>query len=109
MNRRSRTQEVPHGVDAAAWAQRTPFEQAVYRTVAAIPRGQTRSYGWVARRLGRPGAARAVGNALHGNPFAPRIPCHRVVKADGTLGGFADGPRRKAALLRAEGARLSRA
>ena len=65
-----------------------PFYQAVWRLVTTIPTGETRTYGWVARRLGRPGAARAVGRALAANPFAPRIPCHRVVKADGSLGGY---------------------
>lgn len=68
-----------------------PFYRAVWRLVATIPSGETRTYGWVARRLGRPGAARAVGRALAANPFAPRIPCHRVVKADGSLGGYS-GP-----------------
>jgi methylated-DNA-[protein]-cysteine S-methyltransferase len=56
----------------------------------------------VARRIGRPGAARAVGNALGRNPFAPRVPCHRVVRANGSIGGFAGGPDKKRRLLRAE-------
>ena len=98
-----RTGSPPRGLPPAVWARLTRFEQAVYRVVAAIPRGQTRSYGWVARRLGRPTAARAVGNALHRNPFAPRIPCHRVVAADSTLGGYAGGLARKRTLLRREG------
>lgn len=82
----------------------TRFEERVYAVVRRIPRGQTRSYGWVARRLGNPGLARAVGQALHRNPDTTRTPCHRVVRSDGSLGGYALGPRRKAALLRAEGA-----
>lgn len=103
---RTHSGRVPRGVAPGAWSRLTAFERAVYRAAAAIPRGQTRSYGWVARRIGRPGAARAVGNALHRNPFAPRIPCHRVVRADGTLGGYAGGPARKRSLLRREGAPL---
>ena len=81
----------------------TPFEEAVYRVVRRIPRGQTRSYAWVARQLGDPRLARAVGNALHRNPDAPRVPCHRVVRADGRLGGFARGAAAKRTLLRTEG------
>ena len=65
-----------------------PFSQAVWKTCAQIPRGETRTYGWIARRIGRPGAARAVGQALGKNPFAPAVPCHRVVGADGSLTGF---------------------
>ena len=61
----------------------TAFERRVYTTIRRIPRGQTRSYGWVARQLGQPGAARAVGLALQRNPCAPRVPCHRVVRSDG--------------------------
>jgi O-6-methylguanine DNA methyltransferase len=87
--------------------QPTPFEESVYAVVRRIPRGQTRSYRWVAQQLGNPGLARAVGNALNRNPYAPRVPCHRVVRADGSLGGFARGPARKRTLLRREGWRPS--
>ena len=66
----------------------TPFQQAVWHACMKIPKGQTRSYGWVAEQIGKPGAARAVGSALGKNPFAPIVPCHRVIKSDGTLGGF---------------------
>ncbi len=64
------------------------FERAVYREVAKIPCGETASYGEIARRVGRPGAARAVGAAMAVNPVPIVIPCHRVVRADGGLGGF---------------------
>ena len=94
----------PPGVDAAAWKRLTPFQRLVYQAVCRIPTGRVRSYQWVARRIGRPRAARAVGTALNRNPFAPRVPCHRVVRADGSLGGFAGGPARKRRLLRREGA-----
>ena len=77
----------------------TPFEEAVYAVVRRIPKGRTRSYRWVAEQLGNPGLARAVGNALNRNPYAPEVPCHRVIHADGSLGGFARGVARKRALL----------
>ena len=65
------------------------FFQKVWRACAAIPAGETRTYLWIARKIGKPGSARAVGRALAQNPFAPIIPCHRVIKTDGTLGGYA--------------------
>ena len=65
----------------------TVFEMAVYDAVRQVPRGQVISYGEVARRISR-GTARSVGTALAKNPFAPEVPCHRVVRADGSLGGF---------------------
>lgn len=82
------------------------FDQAVWKACAEIPRGQTRSYGWIARRIGRPGAARAVGGALGRNPFAPAVPCHRVVGADGRLTGYSGrgGVAAKRRLLEREGA-----
>ena len=92
----------PRGVPAAAWARLTDFQRRVYAAICRIPPGETRSYQWVAERIGRPRAARAVGNALHRNPFALKIPCHRVVRADGSLGGYAGGPAKKRALLHAE-------
>ena len=81
----------------------TVFEERVYAVVRRIPRGQTRSYRWVAERLGNPALARAVGNALNRNPYAPQVPCHRVIRASGALGGFAGGPHRKRTLLLQEG------
>ena len=81
----------------------TRFEEQVYAIVRRIPKGRTRSYRWVAERLGNPALARAVGNALHHNPFAPKVPCHRVVRADGSLGGYAGGPSKKRRLLQREG------
>ena len=90
-------------VPSKRWRTPTPFEEAVYRVVRRIPKGQTRSYRWVAERLGDPKLARAVGNALNRNPYAPRVPCHRVITSDGSLGGFARRSRKKLALLREEG------
>jgi len=79
------------------------FEKAVYCAVLGIPEGEARSYIWVARSIGRPRAARAVGNALNKNPYIRVVPCHRVVKSDGTIGGFSRGVAEKKKLLRAEG------
>jgi len=67
------------------------FTQAVWRAVMRIPPGETRSYAWVARSIGRPRAWRAVARALARNPFAPVVPCHRVIRSDGSPGGYS-GP-----------------
>jgi O-6-methylguanine DNA methyltransferase len=80
----------------------TDFEKAVYAAVMTIPCGQTRSYAWVARAVGRPKSARAVGNALNKNPLAPFVPCHRVIASDGSIGGFREGLKKKITLLRKE-------
>lgn len=69
----------------------TKFQWKVLSVTATIPLGQTRSYKWVAERIGRPKAARAVGQALRRNPFPLLIPCHRVIKEDGSFGGYAGG------------------
>lgn len=74
--------------------------------MAKIPRGQTRTYGQVAAAAGRPGAARAVGTIMAHNLDTKRVPCHRVVRADGKVGDYAfGGPAKKLALLKREGAR----
>jgi methylated-DNA-[protein]-cysteine S-methyltransferase len=80
----------------------TSFQQSVWRTVRHIPRGETRSYGWVASQIGLPNAARAVGQALKRNPVPIVIPCHRVVAGNGTLGGFSGGVKIKKFLLQLE-------
>ena len=73
--------------------------------VAKIPRGQTRTYGQVAAAAGRPGAARAVGTIMSKNRDTKRVPCHRVIRADGKVGDYAfGGPKKKLALLKREGA-----
>ena len=81
----------------------TPFQKRVYRTVSAIPLGQTRSYKWVAKKIGAPRSYRAVGQALNKNPYLRTIPCHRVIKNDGSLGGFSKGKKAKMKLLKGEG------
>lgn len=80
----------------------TPFERDVLAATATIPYGEVRSYKWLAERVGRPGAARAIGNALHNNPVPVIIPCHRIVKSDGSLGGYAFGAAWKTRLLALE-------
>lgn len=81
----------------------TPFQRKVWRILRRIPYGQTRSYAWVARRIGCPRATRAVGAACGANPAPILVPCHRVVRSDGSLGGFSAGLKMKRALLRLEG------
>ncbi len=76
-----------------------PFSRAVLNLTAKIPYGETRSYQWLARRLGRPRAARAVGNALARNPLPIIIPCHRVVRVDGSFAAFVLGSGWKKRLL----------
>lgn len=83
----------------------TPFAAKVYAVVAKIPKGSVMTYAEVARRIGNPHAVRAVGNALNRNPYPKdKVPCHRVVRSDGTVGGYAWGTPKKRALLRREGA-----
>ena len=64
------------------------FYQKVWKACLQIPKGETRTYGWIARKIGSPHSARAVGTALGKNPFAPRIACHRVIRSDGSMGGY---------------------
>jgi O-6-methylguanine DNA methyltransferase len=82
------------------------FDRAVLLTVLTIPRGEVRSYAWVANEIGEPRAAKDVGLALGQNPIPLLIPCHRVIYSDGRLGGYIFGPRAKRALLLAEGVEL---
>jgi methylated-DNA-[protein]-cysteine S-methyltransferase len=77
----------------------TPFERRVWDEVRAIPYGQTATYAEIARRIGSPGACRAVGRANGRNPIAVIVPCHRVVGSDGSLTGYAGGLETKRALL----------
>lgn len=80
----------------------TEFEKKVLRIAAKIPLGQVRSYKWVAQKAGRPKAFRAVANALRKNPYTVIIPCHRVVKSSGELGGYSRGRKMKAGLIKLE-------
>jgi methylated-DNA-[protein]-cysteine S-methyltransferase len=83
------------------------FQKRVLCAEHAIPRGRLSTYGRIARHLGVPGAARAVGSALANNPFPILIPCHRVVRSDGTVGDYRGGNAMKRALLALEGVEIS--
>ena len=82
----------------------TPFQQSVWQALLAIPRGGTRSYAQIARQVGKPQAARAIGAAVGRNPVSIIVPCHRVLGTGGSLTGYAGGLERKTALLKLEGA-----
>lgn len=82
----------------------TPFQRRVWTALREIPPGTTTSYGALARAIGRPTAFRAVAAANGQNPISIVIPCHRVIAADGTLGGYGGGLERKRTLLTLEGA-----
>lgn len=86
----------------------TPFEVAVLRKALEIPRGQVRPYSWIAQEIGHPGASRAAGSALAGNPAPVLIPCHRVVRGDGVIGNYIFGAEVKRALLTEERANIDR-
>lgn len=83
----------------------TPFQREVWRALLTIPEGEVRTYAQLAVQIGRPNAARAVANACAKNPYAPEVPCHRVVRSDGGLGGYSGegGVEAKRALLLSEG------
>ncbi len=81
----------------------TKFQKRIYERLMGIPYGRIVSYGDIADEMGEPGAARAVGQAVGANPLPIIVPCHRVVRSDGKLGGYSGGLRQKVALLRIEG------
>lgn len=91
------------GFDLELAPQGTPFQLSVWRALKQIPYGQTRSYGELARVIGRPKASRAVGAANGSNPLPIVVPCHRVIGSTGKLTGFGGGLDTKAALLTLEG------
>jgi methylated-DNA-[protein]-cysteine S-methyltransferase len=92
--------------DKLDFSRATSFQRAVWQAARGIPYGQTRSYGWLAGQIGKPEAARAVGQALGKNPLPIIIPCHRVLAGDGGLGGFTGGLEMKQYLLSLENASL---
>jgi methylated-DNA-[protein]-cysteine S-methyltransferase len=109
-----RTAELAHQLEQYFSGERLTFElelepegselqKEVWRELLAIPRGETRSYGQIAKKIGRPGAARAVGRANATNPIPVIVPCHRVIGSDGSLTGFGGGLPMKKELLRREG------
>lgn len=91
------------------WSAGTPFQRQVWQALRKVRFGQTVSYGDLAEAVGRPGAARAVGNAMNKNPIALVVPCHRVLRAGGALGGFGGGLDVKRRLLELEGVELGTA
>ena len=84
----------------------TPFQEKVYAACRKIPRGKISTYQEIAKNIKNSKSMRAVGNALNKNPFAPTVPCHRVVRNGGEVGGFASGSRNKIRLLKKEGIRI---
>jgi len=82
---------------------KTEFERAVLVATFKIPKGKVSTYKGIAQKIGKPHAYRAVGNALHKNPLAPVVPCHRVVKSDGGFGGEKKGAESRRNLLEKEG------
>ena len=86
----------------------TSFQLKVWSYLKKIPRGRVKTYSQVAKSIGNPLAVRAVANAIGKNPYAPRIPCHRVIKSDGSLGGYSGkgGIKTKKLLLKKEGITL---
>jgi len=84
------------------------FDKKVWRALKKIPRGRVTTYKEIAKYLGHASAARAVGNACHKNPDAPKTPCHRVVKSDGRIGGYAGGIKKKIARLKKEGVKTEK-
>jgi methylated-DNA-[protein]-cysteine S-methyltransferase len=93
--------------DVAMRLDGTDFQKRVWNALVDIPYGETTSYGELAERVGRPGAARAVGLANGHNPIAIIVPCHRVIGANGSLTGYGGGLERKQALLGLEGGQLA--
>jgi methylated-DNA-[protein]-cysteine S-methyltransferase len=77
----------------------TEFERSVWDALKGIPFGETRTYKWIAEKIGNPSAVRAVGRALSKNPVPVVIPCHRVIEADGSIGGYSSGVEIKRRLL----------
>ena len=86
----------------------TKFQQKVWAYLMKIPRGSVKTYSQVAKDIGKPLAIRAVANAIGKNPYAPKIPCHRVIRSDGSLGGYSGkgGVKTKRFLLKKEGIKL---
>jgi methylated-DNA-[protein]-cysteine S-methyltransferase len=81
------------------FAEGTDFERKVWKTLKDVPYGETRSYKWIADRIGAPRASRAVGKALSKNPLPIVFPCHRIIESDGSIGGYSSGIDIKRRLL----------
>ena len=92
--------------DTLDFADATPFQRQVWEATRCISCGETQSYGWVAKQIGKPLSARAVGHALGQNPFSIVVPCHRVIGSNGSLTGFGGGLEMKRNLLQLEKNRM---
>ena len=82
------------------------FNERCWHVLQKVPGGKVTTYKQIARALGSK-AYRAVGNTMNNNPHAPKVPCHRVIKSDGSIGGFAHGTKKKAEMLRKEGIKIT--
>ncbi|MEI6632228.1 MAG: methylated-DNA--[protein]-cysteine S-methyltransferase [Chlamydiota bacterium] len=96
-------EDIRFSLDAVRLELCSAFQQKVHRADHAIPRGRVSTYSLIAKHVGNPNGARAVGAALATNPFPIVIPCHRVISSDGSLGGYGGGLKMKRALLEMEG------
>ena len=96
----------PTGRPLSTWVIGSNFQVQVWRALLRIPYGELRSYRQVAAQVGRPRAARPVGSAIAGNPIGYLIPCHRVLRSSGEIGGYHWGTERKAAMIAWEAAHL---
>jgi len=104
-----RGEPVDFSLDLVALNLCGEFQKRVLLANYRIPRGKVSTYGLIAAHLGKPGGARAVGNIMAGNPFPVIVPCHRVVRSDGSLGGFGGGSEMKRSMLEKESVRFDRA
>ena len=82
------------------------FSEKIWNAIKKVPEGRVSTYREIAKAAGNPKAFRAAGNACNKNPFAPEVPCHRIVKSDAGLGGFAHGTKKKKEMLEKEGIRI---
>ncbi len=88
----------------------TSFQKLVWRELLSIPLGETRTYKQIANAIGKSGSSRAIANACASNPYAPLVPCHRVIRSDGRVGGYSGqgGEERKLRMLEKEGVQVLR-
>ncbi|MGD2079541.1 MAG: methylated-DNA--[protein]-cysteine S-methyltransferase [Nitrospirota bacterium] len=84
------------------FAEGTEFEKEVWKAIREVPYGETRTYKWLAQRVGSPGGSRAVGQALSKNPIPIVVPCHRIIESTGNIGGYSSGVHIKRRLLEME-------
>lgn len=98
---------VPEDVLAGRLTAGMTFYERVWAVCCRVPAGKVTTYGAIARALGNPNGGRAVGGAMNKNPYAPKVPCHRVVGSDGSLTGYAGGLEQKVKMLQAEGVEVN--